>query len=79
MSAFTIEQIKESLDIWLKAERAIATSQSYQLGTRKLERADLGEVRRQIEFWKRELYIAEAQAAKRSSRRRIMRVMPRDL
>ena len=37
--------------MWLDAEAALATSQSYKVGTRELRRADLPEVREQIEFW----------------------------
>lgn len=75
---FTVIQCIERLEIWLEAEAAIASGQSYMIDNRRLERANLAQVREQIKFWQRELTKAEA-AANGRSRRRTMRIVPRDL
>lgn len=76
--AFTVVQCNERLQIWLDAEAAIATGQSYTIDNRRLDRANLAQVREQIKFWQIELTKAEATANGRS-RRRTMRIVPRDL
>lgn len=77
MAIFSKEICKQKLDTWLAAEDAIATSQSYQVGTRMLTRANLNAVREQIEFWARELAKAEAEE-QRGGRNRIFQFVPRD-
>ena len=76
MTAITLIQAKEHLNIWLEAEREIAISQSYKIGTRSLTRADLKEVRNQIKFWLDK--VAELEN-KRKGRNRMIRAVPRDL
>lgn len=76
--AFTVIEVKNRLRIWLDAEEAIASGQSYMIDNRRLERANLSQVREQIRFWQRELVKAEAAFAGRGSRR-VTRVVPRDL
>lgn len=40
------------LNAWIQAEAAVALAgQSYQIGDRKLTRADLPEIRKSIQFW----------------------------
>jgi len=74
MAAITLEIAQEHLDMWLEAERAIATSQGYKIGTRSLTRADLNAVRKQILFWTNiSLQLS------RKGRNRVYRVVPRDL
>jgi hypothetical protein len=46
-----LKTAEEHLKLWLAAELAIATGQSYRIGTQLLQRADLGAVKRQIEYW----------------------------
>lgn len=77
MAIFSKEICKQKLDTWLAAEDAIATGQSYQVGTRMLTRANLNAVREQIEFWGRELAKAEAEE-QRGGRNRIFQFVPRD-
>lgn len=77
MAIFSKEICKQKLDTWLAAEDAIATGQSYQVGTRMLTRANLNAVREQIEFWARELAKAEAEE-QRGGRNRIFQFVPRD-
>lgn len=61
--------------MWLDAEAAIATGQSYQIDNRKLERANLAEVRKQIEFWQ----LQEGKSIRASRGRRGKRIVPRDI
>lgn len=76
--AFTIEEVRSRLKMWLDAEEAVASGQSYTIDNRKLERAHLSQVREQIKFWQKELAKAEAVAYGRG-RRKVTRVVPRDL
>ncbi|MCH5195934.1 MAG: hypothetical protein J1F28_04430 [Oscillospiraceae bacterium] len=78
MAGITLEEAKRHLDIWLKAESAIATSQSYTIGTLTLTRANLKEVREQIKFWQNKVAELENVAAKKG-RNRVYRAVPRDL
>ena len=64
--------------MWLDAEAAIASGQSYMIDNRRLERANLAQVREQIKFWQNELAKAKA-AINGKGRRRTMRIVPRDL
>lgn len=75
MPAWTKEQARERLDMWLKAEEGVSTSQEYRIGTRTLRRADLKEIREQILFWKRQLDQLEGG---RGGGARVMRLVPRD-
>ena len=76
MAAITLEQAKRHLETWLEAEREIAASQSYKIGTRSLTRADLKEVRNQIKFW---LDKVDELDGGRKGRNRVLRAVPRDL
>lgn len=76
--AFTVEEVRKRLQIWLNAEEAIAKSQSYFIDNQRVERANLAQVREQIKFWQRELVKAEASTSGRG-RRRVTRIVPRDL
>lgn len=72
---YTKEVIIGRLNLWMEAEAAVATGQSYKIGTRELRRADLREIREQISFWEGKL----AQHENRSGARRTFRAVPRDL
>lgn len=74
MSYFNKEKIEAKIEMWSEAESAIATGQSYKIGSRELKRADLAEVRKQIEFWEGKLVAVE-----RGGKRWVRRVVPRDL
>ncbi|AHN22080.1 MULTISPECIES: DUF6148 family protein [Lysinibacillus] len=76
--AFTVDECRERLAIWLEAEAKIAINQSYSLENRRFDRANLAQVRDQIKFWRSELALAEMREYGRS-RRRVIRVVPRDL
>jgi hypothetical protein len=63
MAIFSKELCREKLNTWLAAEESIATGQSYQIGTRMLTRADLSDVREEMEYWAGKLAEAEAEAS----------------
>ncbi len=74
----TLERAREHLDAWLKAEIEVSTSQSYKIGTRSLTRADLGEIRKQVEFWDKKVKELSRKKGKKG-RNRVYRAVPRDL
>jgi len=74
--SWTLDEAKENLQIWLTAERAVATGQSYKIGTRSLTRASLKDIRDSIKFWRNEVDRLESGAGKGA---RVFRVVPRDL
>lgn len=53
--SWTLPEARASLATWLEAERAVATGQSYKIGTRSLTRASLREIRERINFWRNEI------------------------
>lgn len=74
--SWTLEEAKEHLRIWLDAEKAVATGQSYKIGTRSLTRASLKDIRDSIKFWRNEIDRLESGAGKGA---RVLRAVPRDL
>ena len=78
MAIFTKELCQQKLNTWLAAEESVATGQSYQIGTRMLTRANLKEIREEMEYWGKKL--AEAKAKKKAGgRNRLYRFCPRDV
>lgn len=49
--AITLAQAEAKVTLWMAAEDAVATGQSYSIGTRSLVRADLKEIRETIDYW----------------------------
>lgn len=78
MAVFSKELCQTKLKTWLDAEEAVATGQSYQIGTRMLTRADLKQIREQMEYWAGKLAKAEAEE-KCGGRNRAYRLVLRDL
>ena len=74
MPWISIEEARENLTMWLDAERAISTGQSYKIGTRSLSRADLSMVASRIAFWRNE--IEKLENGQRGLR--VVRAVPRD-
>ena len=71
----SIEFCKRRLDMWLEAEEALATSQSYKMGTQELTRVNLSQVRKMITYWENEL-----EKAKNGGKRyKSLRAVPIDL
>lgn len=78
MGAYTLDIAKKHLDAWLEAELIVTTHQSYSIGSRSLTKANLAEIRKQIQYWKGEVEKLQ-NIAKRKGRNRCIRVIPRDL
>lgn len=76
MSWVTIDEAREHLRIWLEAEKAVATGQSYKIGTRSLTRSNLSDIASRIKYWRNEVDKLESGTGKGS---RVMRFVPRDL
>jgi len=78
VAGITLAQAQAQLEIWLAANQAVATSQSYEIetgnGRRKLERADAAEIRQQIEFW--DARVKALTPAASGGRRRTRYVVP---
>lgn len=73
-----LEIAKKHLDAWLAAELEVTTHQSYTIGSRSLTKANLSEIRKQIEYWQNEVDRLE-NIEKRGGRNRVFRAVPRDL
>lgn len=69
---------QKHLDAWLTAELEVTTHQSYTIGSRSLTKANLSEVRKQIQFWQNEIAKLN-NLEKRRGRNRVYQVIPRDL
>lgn len=72
---WTLQTAESHLEAWLEAELAVASGQSYRIGTRQLNRADLAQIREQIKFWRNE--VVRLKSGQRGAR--VFRVVPRDL
>ena len=68
MAIFSKEMCRQKLNTWLAAEESVATGQSYQIGTRMLTRADLKQIREEMEYWAQKLSEAEAEEKKESGK-----------
>ena len=55
MSAITKEHAEKMLRLWLEAEEAVTTGQSYSIGSRSLTRVNLSEIHDAIEYWENRL------------------------
>lgn len=78
MTAITLEIAKKHLETWLEAETEVAINQAYTIGGKSFTRADLGEIRKQIEYWSNKVSALE-NIAKNKGRNRVYRIVPRDL
>lgn len=65
---------KQHLEAWLNAEMAVSTGQSYRIGTRQLQRANLSEIKERITYWQREVSRLSGKG-----KRKVFRAVPRDL
>lgn len=82
MAIYSRKICEEKLKTWLAAEEAIATGQSYQIGTRMLTRASLKEVREEMEYWGARLKEAEIEEQRtqeqKQGRNRLYQFIPQD-
>ena len=72
------ERALKHYDLWLEAEIAVATSQSYTIGSRSLTRANLSEIREQQKYWRKEIDRLDA-IEKYNGRNRTYIAVPRDI
>ena len=78
MAGISLEIARKHLSAWLEAELEVTTHQSYTIGSRSLTKANLGEIRQQIEFWSNEVARLET-IERHGGRNRVVRAVPRDL
>lgn len=55
MAGITLDQAQAKLDLWMAADDAVASGQSYSISGRSLTRANSSEIRNNIEYWERRL------------------------
>lgn len=77
-NGISLEIAKKHLDAWLTAELEVTTHQSYTIGSRSMTKANLSEIRKQIEYWSDQVARLE-NIEKRGGRNRVYRAVPRDL
>lgn len=51
MAGITLAQAETQLAAWLAADTAVASGQSYTIGSRSLTRANAKEIRENITYW----------------------------
>lgn len=69
------EHCYEMLQLYIGAEKAVLTGQSYKIGNRELTRANLSEIIKEREKWETRYAIANNGGKKR----KMYGVLPRDL
>lgn len=72
MAGITLAQAEAKLQLWLNAEEAVASGQSYSIGSRSLTRANLTEISERINYWNGQVKTLSASAA---GRRRVRNVV----
>ncbi|MGL4566927.1 MAG: DUF6148 family protein [Fusobacteriaceae bacterium] len=72
----TLEVAKQNLEMWLAAERAVTTGQSYKIGSRELTRVSAKEIRESIRYWQG--YISRLETGRKRGAM-TMRIIPRDI
>lgn len=51
MAGITLAQAEAQLAVWLAADTAVASGQSYTIGSRSLTRANAKEISEKIDYW----------------------------
>ena len=76
MAGIDLAKAQQMLDLWLGAETALATSQSYEItiegNTRKLTRASLADVSKQVAIWNSRVISLSTRGSGRSRMRVIV-------
>ena len=78
MAGITLETARRHLDMWLEAEEEIAVNQAYTIKDKSFTRADLGQVRKEIDYWSAKVAALE-NITNKKGRNRTYRIVPRDL
>jgi len=76
MAAWTLKEAREHLRAWIEADAAVATGQSYKIGSMTLTRVEVPYIAGRIKFWRNEISRLEKG---RGEGIRLIRVIPRDL
>lgn len=71
----TLEAAKDNLQMWIEAQQAVATGQSYKIGGRSLTRASLSDILKMIRYWQNVIDELEAGVGRGA---RVLRGVPRD-
>lgn len=75
MAGITLVQAEAKLALWMAAEEALATSQSYEIevegNRRQLTRANLGEIGKRVTYWNN-IVVRLTGAAAGTSRSRVI-------
>ncbi|NIO84656.1 MAG: hypothetical protein GTN53_29430 [Candidatus Aminicenantes bacterium] len=74
MAGITKEEAQVLLDLWIEADKMVATGQSYSIGGRSLTRADADTITKKIKFYQ-DLVIA----LNRGGSATVRRIVPRDI
>ena len=51
MAGITLQSAQAQLDLWLAADAAVTSGQSYSIGGRALTRANAAEITNKIDYW----------------------------
>lgn len=71
----TLDEAKENLRMWLDAQSAVSTGQSYRIGTRSLTRTNVADILKMIRYWQNVIDELEAGVGRGA---RVYRGVPRD-
>lgn len=72
MPALTLANAEAQLALWLEADAAVATGQSYEIAGRRLTRTDAGTITEKIEYWNAKVVTLTNQSQGRSRSRAIV-------
>jgi len=78
MAVISKETAQRHLDMWLEADAAVSTGQSYQIEQMVLTRSSTKQIRENIAFWENKVAAAEAEEKNRG-RNRIYHFAPHDV
>lgn len=78
MAIISKEVAQRHLEMWLEAEAAVSTGQSYQIEQMQLTRASLKQIRETIIFWENKVAEAEREELSRG-RNRMYHFSPHDV
>ncbi len=78
MSIISKEIARRHLEMWLEAEEAVSTGQSYQIEQMTLTRASLKQIRESITYWEEKVAAIEHEEKGRG-RNRIYHFSPHDV
>lgn len=72
MAGITLANAEAQLALWLNADAAVATGQSYEIAGRRLTRTDAAEITNKIEYWNAKVVTLTNQSQGRSRSRSIV-------